>query len=386
MPSRRPLADPAAPGGGCPTRRLHGVRREPLTVATLLLLVLAWTPIPAHAAQPSDVLSALETRATGDLDEMIKKRRIRILVIYNKTFYFVDRGRQRGATYDLGRAFEDDLNRRLKTGNLKVSVVFIPVSRDQLLPGLVKGLGDIAAANLTITDERRQQVDFSDPIYTGVDEIVVTGPASPPIESAQDLAGQEVFVRKSSSYHESLLRLNAELEQAGKRAGPTQARPRDPRGRGPPRDGERGARAVRRRRQPQGRVLGADLPEDPPPSERGRPDRGGDRVGVPEEQPQAPGGAQSLPGRAQEGHVLRQPDLQPLPPQRQVRPELARAGGAREVSAHRRAVPEVRGPLRVRRADAHGPGVPGVPARQPATQPRRRGRGHAGPADDRCRK
>ena len=149
---------------------------------------------------------------------MIAKRRIRILVIYNKTFYFVDRGRQRGATYDLGRAFEDDLNRRLGTGNLKVNVVFIPVSRDQLIPGLVKGLGDIAAANLTITDERRQQVDFSVPLFTGVDEIVVTGPASPPIESAQDLAGQEVFVRKSSSYHESLLRLNAELEQAGKRA------------------------------------------------------------------------------------------------------------------------------------------------------------------------
>ena len=149
---------------------------------------------------------------------MITKRRIRILVIYNKTFYFVDRGRQRGATYDLGRAFEDDLNRRLGTGNLKVNVVFIPVSRDELIPGLVKGLGDIAAANLTITEERRQQVDFSDPLFTGVDEIVVTGPASPPIESAQDLAGQEVFVRKSSSYHESLLRLNAELEQAGKRA------------------------------------------------------------------------------------------------------------------------------------------------------------------------
>jgi membrane-bound lytic murein transglycosylase MltF len=114
------------------------------------------------------------------------------------------------------RAFEDDVNKRLGTGHLKVQVVFIPVSRDELLPGLVEGRGDIAAANLTITDERRQQVDFSDPYLTGVDEIVVTGPASPPIGSVQDLAGQEVFVRQSSSYHESLLRLNAELERAGK--------------------------------------------------------------------------------------------------------------------------------------------------------------------------
>ena len=148
---------------------------------------------------------------------MIAKRRIRILLVYNKTLYFVDRGRQRGATYDLGRAFEDDLNRRLGTGNLRVNVVFIPVSRDQLIPGLVRGLGDIAASNLTITDERLEQVDFSDPVYTGVAEIVVTGPASPPIQTAQDLAGQEVFVRQSSSYYESLLSLNAQLEQAGKR-------------------------------------------------------------------------------------------------------------------------------------------------------------------------
>jgi membrane-bound lytic murein transglycosylase MltF len=218
MPSRRPLADPAAPGGGCPTRRLHGIRREPLTVATLLLLVLAWTQIPARAAQPADVLSALEKRATGDLDEMLAKRRIRVLLVHSKTFYFVDRGRQRGATYDFVRAFEDDLNRRLNTGNLRVNAVFIPVSRDELLPGLVAGRGDIAAANLTITDERRQQVDFSTPIFDGVDEIVVTGPKSPPIGSVQDLAGQEVFVRQSSSYHESLLRLNTELQQAGKPA------------------------------------------------------------------------------------------------------------------------------------------------------------------------
>jgi membrane-bound lytic murein transglycosylase MltF len=95
--------------------------------------------------------------------------------------------------------------------------VFIPVSRDELLPGVVDGRGDIAAANLTITDERRQQVDFSDPYLTGVDEIVVTGPASPSIGSVQDLAGQEVFVRQSSSYYESLVRLNGELERAGKR-------------------------------------------------------------------------------------------------------------------------------------------------------------------------
>ena len=190
--------------------------RITLTIAALTLLGWAAASSRAHAAQPPDFIRPLERTFTGDLDQMIAKRRIRVLVAYNKTLYFVDRGRPRGGTYDLGEAFEEDLNRRLGTGHLRVDVIYIPVSRDKLIPGLVEGRGDIAASNLTITDERRQQVDFSDPIYTGVDEIVVTGPASPPIGSAQDLAGQEVFVRKSSSYYESLLRLNAELEQAGK--------------------------------------------------------------------------------------------------------------------------------------------------------------------------
>jgi membrane-bound lytic murein transglycosylase MltF len=181
-------------------------------------VLAALLPIPALAASPPKpgLQPVLTARWTGDLDGMLKRRQIRVLVVHSKTFYFVDRGRQRGATYDLARAFEDDLNRRLRTGHLKIHVVFIPVSRDELLPNLRDGRGDIAAANLTITDERRAQVDFSAPLHSGVAEIVVTGPASPPIATTHDLSGQEVFVRKSSSYHESLVRLNGELERAGK--------------------------------------------------------------------------------------------------------------------------------------------------------------------------
>ena len=39
-------------------------------------------------------------------------------------------------------------------------------------------------------------------------EIVVTGPASPTLAALDDLAGQEVHVRRSSSYYDSLTRLN----------------------------------------------------------------------------------------------------------------------------------------------------------------------------------
>ena len=49
----------------------------------------------------------------GDLDGMVERRLVRVLVVHSKTFYFLDRGVQRGATYDVFRLFEDDLNSRL---------------------------------------------------------------------------------------------------------------------------------------------------------------------------------------------------------------------------------------------------------------------------------
>ena len=154
---------------------------------------------------------------TGDLDGMIERRTIRVLVAYSKTFYFMNKGVQRGATYDLVRGFEDDLNKKLakdkklRNKHFKVRVLFIPVGRDELLPALVAGKGDIAASNLTVTAQRDKQVDFSVPLLRNVSEVVVSGPASPAVASLGDLSGKEIFVRKSSSYYESLVALNHRL-------------------------------------------------------------------------------------------------------------------------------------------------------------------------------
>ena len=152
----------------------------------------------------------------GDFDGMAKRRIIRALVVYSKTFYFLDGARQRGATYEMLRQFEKFVNKKLKTKTLKVHVVIIPVRRDELFPGLVQGLGDIAAANLTITPRRLKLVDFSNPLFPGVKELLVTGPSAPPVNAASDLAGQEIHVRRSSSYYESLVQLNTAFKKAGK--------------------------------------------------------------------------------------------------------------------------------------------------------------------------
>ena len=149
----------------------------------------------------------------GDLDGMIQRRQIRVLVPYSKTFFFVDKGTQRGVTYDFLTTFENVLNERLKSKHLKVNVVFVPTARDRLLPALVEGRGDVAAANLTVTEERRETVDFTASVMTNVSEIVVTGPASPPVAKLEDLSGQQVFVRPSSSYWESLEALNERFKK-----------------------------------------------------------------------------------------------------------------------------------------------------------------------------
>ena len=178
---------------------------------------MKWTALAAAAcalpalAQPV----ALDTELrpwTGDFDGMLERRMVRVLVPYSRTLFFNDRGAQRGLLADALKDFEVFLNRKHKLRSRRITVVALPATRERLLSGLVEGYGDIAAGNLTITAERGKLVDFSRPLLAGVAEIVVTGPASPPLASLADLAGQEVHVRRSSSYYAGLSRTKARLK------------------------------------------------------------------------------------------------------------------------------------------------------------------------------
>lgn len=152
---------------------------------------------------------------TGDWDGMVTRNQVRVLVPFSKTFYFLDGGRQRGLTYDLMKIFEKQINANLQRKTVQVQFVFIPVNRDEFIPNLLNGIGDIAAGDLTITPESQQLVDFSEPFLTNVREIVVTGPSSPTFSSLDDLSGHTIHVRKSSSFYEHLVRLNASFKLAG---------------------------------------------------------------------------------------------------------------------------------------------------------------------------
>ncbi len=196
----------------------------PPTAAALPAAVTPPAEAPiAPTASPYDVLpesvqATLDTPFTGDFDELVKRRSIRVGLTFNRTHYFIDKGQERGITFESLRAFEKDLNADLKTGNLKVNVILIPLGRDQLYSALTSGKIDMVAAMVTVTPEREKLVAFSQPTRTNVSEVVVTGPGAPPIATLDDLAGQEVFVRKGSIYAESLASLNATLQARGKPA------------------------------------------------------------------------------------------------------------------------------------------------------------------------
>ena len=179
--------------------------------------------LPAIAAEPAPgkgVPRALPTESRpfkGDFDAMLQRRQIRVLVPYSRTLYYNDRGRERGVTADHVRDFERFVNHKYEKqlGKRPLTVYMIPVTRDELLHDVARGLGDIAAGNLTVTEPRAKVVDFVAPAtQKPVSEVVVTGAKAPPVARAEDLAGRTVHVRKASSYYESLVALNQRLQKA----------------------------------------------------------------------------------------------------------------------------------------------------------------------------
>lgn len=161
-------------------------------------------------------MDLLAEPAFGDLDVLAERRVIRALVIPGGPQFFFYRGKPRGIIAELLEMFQQEMNASLGRRLDQVEIVPMPVSRDQLIPALLSGRADLVAADLTITEARSALVDFSLPFATGVDEIVVFAPGQGEnVGSVDDLAGLDIFVRKSSSYFEHLSVLNVELQSRG---------------------------------------------------------------------------------------------------------------------------------------------------------------------------
>ena len=96
-------------------------------VVILIVVVSIMTSAPSLMAEEIEIKDVLALEKwTGDLDGMVECKRIRALVSYSKTFYFLDGAEQRGITFEALRKFEQYINKMFKTGTLKVHVIIIP--------------------------------------------------------------------------------------------------------------------------------------------------------------------------------------------------------------------------------------------------------------------
>jgi len=134
-----------------------------------------------------------------DLDGLARRKLLRVLTRNTPTNYFLHRGELAGFEYDLMRAFA-------KRHGLHVQLV-VPPAREDLIPWLLAGRGDVVAASLTPTPARdRSGAAFSRPYdYTG--RVVVGRLGDKPLEGPAALAGRRLAVRRSSSYWVQLSKL-----------------------------------------------------------------------------------------------------------------------------------------------------------------------------------
>ena len=151
---------------------------------------------------------------SGDLDGIAKRRILRILVVPSALSFYFNGTEMQGAMFELGRDLEKALNKKLKTRNLPINVVFIPVAREEMLSKLAAGYADIAGS--IAEREQAAQVDYTEPLVPDAEGVVVTGPGAPAITRPEDLSGQEIYVQENTAIWDKLVELNEQFRKAGK--------------------------------------------------------------------------------------------------------------------------------------------------------------------------
>lgn len=173
------------------------------------LAALLWLPLlVCCSGESSPPLAENETTSppfieAGDLPQIEQRGQLRVLLPLRVT---AGRLPRRGHSLDFERTIIESYARKK---GLKPIFVFVE-SRDQLLPSLLQGKGDLVAANLTATRERKKRVTFTVPVAV-VREQLVTRSDDLTIRKLEDLAGRRIAVRKSSSFWNTVAELRARV-------------------------------------------------------------------------------------------------------------------------------------------------------------------------------
>ena len=167
-----------------------------LAVALCAALFAACAPTePTESAAPSESAApasesaapASEAAATGALASI--KEAGKLVMLTNAAFapyeYLGSDNEVAGVDVDMAQAIADKIGVELEVVNMDF---------DGLIPALVAGKGDLVAAGLTITDERKQSVDFSDP-YADATQLIIVKSENADINGPDDLIGKTIGVQ-----------------------------------------------------------------------------------------------------------------------------------------------------------------------------------------------
>ena len=174
-------------------------------------------PAPQPAPDEAFLPPLLKTAWKGDLDEIVKRRVVRVLLPFRRPEFFYMEARPVGILQEAFQELEREINARFKTkANNRIIVALLPTPQERLRERMLAGYGDIAAYGISITEDNKKLVDFTNPTATGLKIVVVTGPGAPQIKTIEDLSGKEVWINPQKRLKDDLDALNARLKSQGR--------------------------------------------------------------------------------------------------------------------------------------------------------------------------
>jgi membrane-bound lytic murein transglycosylase F len=151
---------------------------------------------------------------TRDLKEIAKEGKLRAIMIYSSTSYFLYRGQAMGLEYELVKRLADHLGLELE--------IVLASNIDEVFDLLNRGEGDIITYGLTITEPRKELINFTDYLYTTHQALVQRKPSNWRkmarhkvskylVKDVIELIDDTVHLHRKSSYYERMLNLQEEI-------------------------------------------------------------------------------------------------------------------------------------------------------------------------------
>jgi len=158
--------------------------------------------------------SQKDKKKETELTRIMKSGKLRAVVDYNSTNYFIYRGKPMGFEYELLQHLASDMRVKLE--------IWVSNDLEQTFDGLNRKKFDLIAKNLTITKKRNELIDFTVPLKQTRQVLIQRKPKDwekmsdravrdSLIRNQLDLEGKTIHVQKNTVYYNRLVNLSEEI-------------------------------------------------------------------------------------------------------------------------------------------------------------------------------